>query len=69
MNAESDRQPQKDGRNARSGRGWYATFSFLDVGGAVSASQLHALVAAIARIWRLTVGKLADRARPRVVGW
>jgi hypothetical protein len=34
---------------------WYATFSFLDVGGAISASQLQRLVAAISRLWRITL--------------
>jgi hypothetical protein len=38
---------------------WYATFSFLDVGGAVSASQLRRLAAAVSRIWRLTIGRFA----------
>ena len=32
---------------------WFATFSFLDVGSAISSSQLRRLVATVSKLWRL----------------
>lgn len=57
----------RNGKTAGERQGWYATFSLLDARGAISSSELQALFAAIARLWRSTIGRLADRLRPRVV--
>ena len=38
---------------SKQGQAWYATFSFLDVGGAISVSQLQRLIAAISRMIRV----------------
>ena len=49
-------------RNDSSRRdGWYATFSMLDAGGAISASQLRAVTGTIGKLWRLTLGRLVGR--------
>ncbi len=37
---------------------WFATFSLLDAGGAISSSQMQRLVASITTLWRRTIGRL-----------
>ena len=37
---------------------WFATFTFLDASGAISASQLAHLKASLAKLWRRTIGRL-----------
>jgi hypothetical protein len=39
---------------------WFATFTFLDISSTISSSQLQRLAASIARVWRQTLGRLAD---------
>lgn len=41
------------------GGSWFATFSFLDAGGAISSSQLQRLVASLTNLWQRTIGRLA----------
>lgn len=48
--------------------GWYATFSLLDVGGALSASQLRRIVVTLSRMWR-GIGRFFARSRVRTVGF
>jgi hypothetical protein len=55
--------PAKDAPMKRDS--WYATFSLLDIGGVVSSSQLRRFVRMILTLWRLTMGSLTDRSRPR----
>ena len=59
-------QPRGDA-GKRQDSNWFATFSFLDVGGAISASQMRRLVATVSKLWRLTLGRRSDRSRPRAV--
>jgi len=44
---------------------WVATFSLLDVGGTISASQLRRLAAALARMSRLILTAFLDRSKVR----
>jgi len=37
---------------------WFATFTFLDAGGAISSSQLRRLVAAFTTLWRRIIRRL-----------
>ena len=48
--------------------GWFATFTVLDVSGAISASQLRRLAATISKLWQLTLRGVSDRSKSRVVG-
>lgn len=47
---------------------WFATFTILDVSGAIDSSQLRRLRAAIAKLGRLTWRSVTDRSKSRVVG-
>ena len=47
---------------------WFATFTILDVSGAMDSSQLRRLRAAIATLWRLTWRRVSDRSKSLVVG-
>jgi len=59
MNSEAPIGHPPGARKQWAGGGsWFATFSLLDVGSAISSSQLQRLVASIARLWRLTMGLL-----------
>jgi hypothetical protein len=49
--APSTRQPNPDTGSIRR-ESWFATFTFLDAGGAISSSQLQYLVASFAKLWR-----------------
>jgi hypothetical protein len=59
MNAEAPigktRSDEKDSLGSAS---WFATFSLLDAGGAISSSQMQRLVASITTLWRRTIGRL-----------
>lgn len=48
--------------------GWFATFTFLDLNGAMASSQLRRLAATTARVWRLVLRNVSDWSKPRVVG-
>jgi len=52
------------GAEERRSDNWFATFSFLDVGSAISSSQLRRLVATVSKLWRLTLGYSGRRRCP-----
>ena len=56
-------RPQEAPREPAGGESWFATFTFLDAGGAISASQLRGLRASMTRWWRWTLGRLVS---PRI---
>ena len=60
MNSDvPDRKGRGDGKESLAGEPWFATFSLLDAGCAISSSQLRRLVASITTLWRRTIGWLA----------
>ena len=48
--------------------GWFATFTLLDLSGAVGSSQLRRVAVMIAKLWQLTLGSASDRSKARVLG-
>jgi hypothetical protein len=52
-------QGRADAKESRDRGSWFATFSFLDAGCAISSSQLQGLVASITKLWQRTIGRLA----------
>ena len=48
--------------------GWFATFTFLDLSGAVGSSQLRRVAVMIAKLWQLTLRSASDRSKARVLG-
>jgi hypothetical protein len=38
---------------------WFATFTLLDVGGAISSSQLQRMLAPVKKLWRRAIGHAA----------
>jgi hypothetical protein len=48
--------------------GWFATFTFLDLTGAIASSQLRRVATTIAKLWQLTLRSVTDRSKSRVVG-
>ena len=47
---------------------WFATFTLLDLSGAIGSSQLRRVAARIAKLWHLTLGSVTDRSKSRVMG-
>ena len=47
---------------------WFATFTFLDLSGAISSSQLRGIARMIGNVWRRIVRSASDRSKCRVVG-
>jgi hypothetical protein len=50
-----------DGEDSSGGVPWFATFSLLDVGGAMSPAQIQPFVALLAKLWRRTINKPVRR--------
>ena len=44
---------------------WFATFSILEIGGAMGSSTMRWLISRVANMWRLTVGKFIGRSKLR----
>jgi hypothetical protein len=63
MAMDSDDSPRRRSAdtNERKDGGWFATFSILDLSGAVSSSDLRRLVAMVSKLWCGTIGRLTDR--------
>ena len=58
-------QARGDVKEPLGGEPWFATFSLLDAGCAISSSQMQHLVASIAKLWRWTIGRLGLPLRRR----
>jgi hypothetical protein len=59
MNSEAPiRKTRGDEKDSLGSAPWFATFSLLDAGGAISSSQMQRLVASITTLWRRTIGRL-----------
>jgi hypothetical protein len=58
MNSEAPiRKTRGDEKDSPGSAPWFATFSLLDAGGALSSSQMQRLVAPITKLWRRTIGR------------
>jgi len=65
MNSEAPiRKTPGGGKDSPGNEPWFATFSLLDAGGAMSSSQLQRLVAPIAKLWRRTSAGGSGGVRP-----
>ena len=62
------RHRREDGKKRSKKGNWFATFSLMDVSGAIRSSELRSLLAAGLKLWRLTIGRLSDRSRVRSAG-
>jgi hypothetical protein len=59
MNSEAPiRKTRGDEKGSLGSAPWFATFSLLDAGGAISSSQMQRLVTPITKLWRRTIGGL-----------
>ena len=58
MNTETQEHTQHD-LNEPPRAAWFATFTLLDVGGAISSSQLQRLLARVKKLWWRAVGDAA----------
>lgn len=58
MNTETQEHTQH-GHKEPPRAAWLATFALLDVGGAISSSQLQRLLAPVKKLWRRAVGNAA----------
>jgi hypothetical protein len=58
MNTETQ-QHTHQGHKEPALAAWFATFTLLDVGGAISSSQLQRLLAPVKKLWRRAVGSAA----------
>ena len=58
MNQETqDQQAERD--HEESPRpAWFATFSFLDISGAITSSELQRLLAPVRKLWQRVFGKV-----------
>lgn len=52
----------------KSSEGWFATFTILDVSGAIGSSQLRRWSSTVSKAWRATLRSLSDRSKSRAVG-
>lgn len=58
MTSEPHGRPARgSGKESQPGGSWFATFSLLDAGCAISSSQLQSLVALMRKFWRQTIGR------------
>jgi hypothetical protein len=61
-------QQRRDVRTPVKSEGWFATFTLLDVGGAIGSSQLRRLCTMFAKAWQVTVRSVSDRSKSRAIG-
>ena len=62
------RHAREDSEKRSKRDNWFATFSLMDVGGAIGSSHVRGLLAAASKLWRRTIGRLSDRSRFRAAG-
>jgi hypothetical protein len=68
MNHKSTERPGDNAQKPVKREGWFATFTFLDVTGAIGSSHVRRLGAVITRMWKLMLQSISDRSKSRVVG-
>jgi len=68
MNDDTSKPARGDMKKPVKDEGWFATFTVLDVSGALHASQLRRLGDAITKAWKLILRGVSDRSKSRVVG-
>ncbi len=68
MKSAPSKPPRHEVPGQKPREGWFATFTFLDVSGAIGSSQLPRWGSMISRAWRAIVRGLTNRSKARTVG-